>query len=899
MIAHRTSAPNAGRARRACLLFFALALATTLAGGRAEPAAAADPAQVPAAQAHLANERGGAAADWQPVYQRTALVPRSREAMWVGKFINRRTGELATVYRDAQGGTGGPELLERRSAEVLAALSAFDSKADEPLRTAVAAATEGGSLPVAIWLDADASRAVAAVVAAHPELKWIADRPIASDLATVRALRAELHEARRGVYAAAQRAFTAQVQAHGGRIAYASTSAPLVFIDIPAARLRALAERPEVQSLGLEGHWRPAMASAGPTVDANWTSSSGDQGSGVRVAVVEYHNVRNSGDLSGQVVASYSASGALAYTGAGQFDHPTWVAGAVASRSATNPGVAPAADIVSSSTGGGGVGLDRDRRVVQATDWAIAPSGGDADIVNTSLVQDTTTGAEETRRYFDSIVWEDGRLAVSASGNYSALRTWNVGSPGTGYNVLTVGGIDDRGTSWRTDDRIWYVPGSDGSSYVDPVGTAWNRHGDFNKPNVSAPAVGVTTANGLAATGTSAATPIVSGIAAQIIANQPTFAGWPEAVRAIIMASAVYHTPMPAGGLSAAHEGVGTVSALWANRILNSGDGTFGGSRFGSMSAPNTVSHAITVTAGQRVRVALAWDSHTSGASNIGKADTLTADLDLQVVQPNGASVGSYSIDNSYEFVEFTAVASGTATITIRPGRFDGSSEVYGLEWTKSGGNQTPPAVTSRYPAAGTTGASPATTVYADFSEPVTGVSSGNFVLRDAATGSVIPATVTYDAAARRATLVTSAPLAAGRSYNVPLSGSIRDVAGNPLPWTTWTFTTAASDTIPPALISRSPAPAATNVSVGTTVQVAFSEAVSGVSSGTFVLRDAATGAVVSATVSYDTATRRATLRPSAALGRGRSYKVGLSGSIRDLAGNSLVWTTWTFTTAP
>ena len=69
---------------------------------------------------------------------------------------------------------------------------------------------------------------------------------------------------------------------------------------------------------------------------------------------------------------------------------------------------------------------------------------------------------------------------------------WDILSPGTAYNVLTVGGIDDRNTAGRSDDRIWYYPGSNGSNYRDPSGTAWNSHGDFNKPNVSAPAASVT-----------------------------------------------------------------------------------------------------------------------------------------------------------------------------------------------------------------------------------------------------------------------------------------------------------------------------------------------------------------------------------------------------------------------
>jgi hypothetical protein len=179
------------------------------------------------------------------------------------------------------------------------------------------------------------------VVAAHPEVEWAGGRPLTEDLAAVRRLRGEMWEARRSAIAAVAGALGDEVRRQGGRVGYVSTSAPVVFLDIGPESVPGLAERAEVASLGLEGRWRPAMSAAGPAVEANWTSGAGDQGSGIRVGVVEYHNVRNSGDLAGKVVRSHSTSGSLAYSGG--FDHPTWVAGAIAGQSGTYRGVAPAA----------------------------------------------------------------------------------------------------------------------------------------------------------------------------------------------------------------------------------------------------------------------------------------------------------------------------------------------------------------------------------------------------------------------------------------------------------------------------------------------------------------------------------------------------------------------------
>lgn len=646
------------------------------------PSRAADPSSEAAGARHLSETVGGGPNDFELLYERNVEVPGSARPIWVGKYLDTRSGEIEVVSRDlASGDVAGSGLADERVRAAAEGLSALELKGDAELRSAVTAATTSAPVPVAVWLDvdsADATDAERAVITAHPELVWEGDRPLVDDLATARRIRAELSTARATVETTAMDRFRAEVKKLGGTLAYASTSAPLAFVDLPADRVAQLASLPSVASLGLERTWTTSMSSAGPAVQANWTGDSGDQGNGVRVAVVEYHNVHTGGDLSGRVVASHSTTGRLAYAGGSIFDHPTWVAGAVASRSSTYRGVAPGALIVSSSTGGGAVGVTRDRAIIAAADWAASSSGGDADIINASIGQDTATGSEEARRYFDAIAAGDGRLPVAAAGNFVTFGNWDIVSPGTAYNVLTVGGIDDRNTSGRNDDRIWYQPGSNGSNYRDRSGTAWNAHGDYNKPNVSAPAPSVRTANGLAASGTSVASPIVAGIAAQLIARAPSLALRPEGTRALIMAGAINRSPMPNGSRNADHEGAGTASALWANRLLRTGDGTWGGYQLGSMSAGQTVRQEIAVVTGQRIKVAVSWNSHPSGTS-----DRLLSDLDLRVIQPNGTAVGSFTFDNNYEWVEFTAAASGTARIEIRQSRFEGTSERYGLAWAK------------------------------------------------------------------------------------------------------------------------------------------------------------------------------------------------------------------------
>ncbi|WP_324278581.1 Ig-like domain-containing protein [Blastococcus brunescens] len=105
-------------------------------------------------------------------------------------------------------------------------------------------------------------------------------------------------------------------------------------------------------------------------------------------------------------------------------------------------------------------------------------------------------------------------------------------------------------------------------------------------------------------------------------------------------------------------------------------------------------------------------------------------------------------------------------------------------------------------------------------------------------------------------------------------------------------------DTTRPTVASTAPTGGATGVAVGTSVTATFSEDVVGVSGTTFTLAPAAGGANVGATVSYDSATRVATLDPAADLTAGTQYTARLTTGIADGAGNALAATSWSFTTA-
>jgi hypothetical protein len=216
------------------------------------------------------------------------------------------------------------------------------------------------------------------------------------------------------------------------------------------------------------------------------------------------------------------------------------------------------------------------------------------------------------------------------------------------------------------------------------------------------------------------------------------------------------------------------------------------------------------------------------------------------------------------------------------------------------------PTVTTRAPGTDATGVAANANVTATFSEAVQAVSGTTFTLRNAGTGAAVTAAVSYDGATRTATLNPGANLAAGTRYTATLTGgatAIRDLANNPLATTSWSFTTASgsTDTVVPTVTTRAPGTDATGVAADANVTATFSEAVQAVSGTTFTLRNAGTGAAVTAAVSYDGATRTATLNPGANLAAGTRYTATLTGgasAIRDLANNPLATTGWSFTTA-
>ena len=121
------------------------------------------------------------------------------------------------------------------------------------------------------------------------------------------------------------------------------------------------------------------------------------------------------------------------------------------------------------------------------------------------------------------------------------------------------------------------------------------------------------------------------------------------------------------------------------------------------------------------------------------------------------------------------------------------------------GPDTTPPTITARSPASGASGVATGANVTATFSEPMDSntINGTNIQLRDPS-NALVPATVTYSGANRRATLTPDAPLQNSTTYTATVKGGPGGVTDDASPAnalasdSTWSFTTAAPPPPPP-----------------------------------------------------------------------------------------------------
>jgi serine protease AprX len=263
--------------------------------------------------------------------------------------------------------------------------------------------------------------------------------------------------------------------------------------------------------------------------------------------------------------------------------HGTFVAGIAAGSAPGYAGAAPQANIVSIDVMDDR-GMARTSDVIAAAEWIYNNrESKKIRVANFSL--HSTTPSNFTKDPLDKAVeklWFSGVVVVVAAGNYG-LPTGPSGvpyAPGNDPFVITVGAIDLEGS---TNPRRHDVPSWSAYGFT---------HDGFRKPELSAAGryiIGPVPANGtlkavkpenviaptyMRLSGTSFASPIVAGAAAQILAKHPTWT--PDKVKGALMLKARF---VAAEGLTGA-AGVGEVNASRSASLTNPPNPNLGLNRF-------------------------------------------------------------------------------------------------------------------------------------------------------------------------------------------------------------------------------------------------------------------------------------------------------------------------------
>jgi serine protease AprX len=302
----------------------------------------------------------------------------------------------------------------------------------------------------------------------------------------------------------------------------------------------------------------------------NWASTAVPASSYPTIAVVDSGITGSLPTFGGRVAASVNL---VSWTGtSGAYGHGSLVGSVAAGGETGYTGSEPRAKLVSLKVlDGAGVGVKSD--VIAACDWILQNKAAyNIRVANFSL----NTAGESFR--FDALdravesLWLNGVVVVVASGNYAVdgARS-DVGfAPANDPFVITVGASDVAGTAKSSDDFAapWSAWGYTQDGFFKPEVAAPGRVMNGALPSSAALKTQfpsrVIDSTHMWMSGTSFAAPVVSGMAAALLAKNPSWT--PDQVKGAIMQT----VSVPSGYNSAGGLGVGVVNLKRA--LTASGD---------------------------------------------------------------------------------------------------------------------------------------------------------------------------------------------------------------------------------------------------------------------------------------------------------------------------------------
>lgn len=264
----------------------------------------------------------------------------------------------------------------------------------------------------------------------------------------------------------------------------------------------------------------------------------------------------------------------------------------------------------------------------------------------------------------------------------------------------------------------------------------------------------------------------------------------------------------------------------------------------------------------------------------------------------------------------YTAASLTTGTDTFSSVEYFQFSDVLRAANQLLGGSDTTaPTLTNLNPADNATAVGPGTNLVLTFSEAMQ-IGIGNILIYNS-TGTLARTIAVTDTSqvtvsGNSVSINPSTDLLPGSSYYVQIaSGVLKDLANNPFAGisttTGYNFTTIATDTTAPTLVTLSPADNSTGISTNSNLTLTFSESIQ-LGTGSFSIYSAS-GTLVRTIAVTDSSQVSALgtqviLNPATDLSPGSNYYITASaGVVRDLSGNPFAGltasTAWNFSTAP
>ncbi|WP_112246317.1 S8 family serine peptidase [Kribbella monticola] len=394
-----------------------------------------------------------------------------------------------------------------------------------------------------------------------------------------------------------------------------------------------------VRKIWLDGKRQLSLDKSVPQIGAPEAWKSGLTGKGVKVAVLDSGIDATHPDLAGKVIAAQNFTQDPA---GDQVGHGTHVASTIAGSGAASGGryrgVAPDAELLDGKVC---AFTCFDSDVLAGMEWAVAQG---ADVVNLSLGGTDTPEIDPLEEAVNRL--SSQALFVVASGNwpYCTSPRYGVSSPATADAALAVAAVDK----------------ADAFADFSCIGPRLGDHAI--KPDLTAPGVDIVAArakdgvigepvdeNYTKLSGTSMATPHVSGSAAILVQQHPDWS--PAGIKTALMASAKTNPDQ-----TLFQQGAGRVDVGAATR--QSVAPLEGSISYPVQTWPHTDDELV---------------SRTITYQNSG-----TADVDLQLVaqsnDPGGRPAGTFTLDRSSVRVP----AGGTAKVTVTANtKLDGPNGYY------------------------------------------------------------------------------------------------------------------------------------------------------------------------------------------------------------------------------